>query len=115
MLPSDVTSGCQVMPFFHKLGFQCPEAKGDADFLQDVTIRKGQGSFRTDRKKRHHYMTVGVGSCTPSLPTVACMSSLHSLAHLPRRWHHLPLSMSMAETPLLDMLQLQGQQSSCSC
>ncbi|KAL0031878.1 hypothetical protein WJX79_002852 [Trebouxia sp. C0005] len=48
----------EVMPFFNKLGFECPEAKGDADFLQDVTIQKGQAQFRKDKSGKHDYMTV---------------------------------------------------------
>ena len=50
-----------MMPFFNKLGFECPEAKGDADFLQDVTIQKGQAQFRKDKSGMHDYMTVKVG------------------------------------------------------
>ncbi|DBA97183.1 TPA: hypothetical protein ACH3X1_014944 [Trebouxia sp. C0004] len=48
----------EVMPFFNKLGFACPKAKGDADFLQDVTIQKGQAQFRKDKSGKHDYMTV---------------------------------------------------------
>ncbi|KAL0035494.1 hypothetical protein WJX77_008879 [Trebouxia sp. C0004] len=47
----------EVMPFFSKLGFECPEGKGDADFLQDVTIEKGQHMFRKDQSSKHEYMT----------------------------------------------------------
>lgn len=31
-----------VMEFFESLGFACPERKGIADFLQEVTSRKDQ-------------------------------------------------------------------------
>ena len=31
-----------IMDFFEALGFQCPERKGIADFLQEVTSRKDQ-------------------------------------------------------------------------
>lgn len=31
-----------VMDFFESLGFACPERKGIADFLQEVTSRKDQ-------------------------------------------------------------------------
>ncbi|KAL3132996.1 hypothetical protein ABBQ38_006905 [Trebouxia sp. C0009 RCD-2024] len=48
----------EVMPFFSKLGFQCPESKGDADFLQDVTIQKGQRQFRKDQGRKNDYMPV---------------------------------------------------------
>ncbi len=55
-----------MMPFFSKLGFECPEGKGDADFLQDVTIEKGQQMFRKDQKSQHEYMTAPV--CNSLLP-----------------------------------------------
>ncbi len=32
----------QVMDFFESCGFTCPERKGIADFLQEVTSRKDQ-------------------------------------------------------------------------
>lgn len=57
----------QVMPFFSRLGFQCPQDKGDADFLQDITIQKGQQQFRKDQARNHDYMPVQVLSpCTAS-------------------------------------------------
>ena len=31
-----------VLDFFEPLGFRCPERKGIADFLQEVTSRKDQ-------------------------------------------------------------------------
>jgi hypothetical protein len=33
----------QVMPFFNSVGFQLPDRKGIADFLQEVTSPKDQG------------------------------------------------------------------------
>ncbi|CAI5480132.1 unnamed protein product [Closterium sp. Yama58-4] len=35
----------QVVPFFNQLGFECPERKGEADFLQEVTSMKDQGQY----------------------------------------------------------------------
>jgi hypothetical protein len=35
----------QVMPFFNRVGFQLPERKGIADFLQEVTSPKDQGEL----------------------------------------------------------------------
>lgn len=57
------TAWLQVMPFFNKLGFECPSGKGDADFLQDVTIQKGQDQFRKDKQRKHAYMSVQVCAC----------------------------------------------------
>lgn len=34
------------MQFFSHLGFACPERKGIADFLQEVTSRKDQAQYR---------------------------------------------------------------------
>ena len=62
--------GLQVMPFFSKLGFQCPEAKGDADFLQDVTIKSGQQQFRKDKTRKHDFMPVEVSSSTMLLQII---------------------------------------------
>lgn len=33
------------MPFFNTIGFQLPERKGIADFLQEVTSPKDQGQY----------------------------------------------------------------------
>lgn len=55
-------------PFFSKLGFKCPEDKGEADFLQDITIEKGQRLFRKDPTGKHDYMTASVRSPWPFLP-----------------------------------------------
>ena len=35
-----------VLDFFEPLGFRCPERKGVADFLQEVTSRKDQAVRR---------------------------------------------------------------------
>ena len=48
------------MPFFSKLGFECPEGKNEANFLQDVTIKKGQQQFRKDQSQDYEYVTVPV-------------------------------------------------------
>ena len=70
------------MPFFSKLGFQCPEAKGDADFLQDVTIKTGQGQFRKDQSRKHDYMPVQVISpSSPSVPGLLLLSLLLLLSN----------------------------------
>jgi hypothetical protein len=46
-LPFDrgVRMPLQVMPFFNSVGFQLPERKGIADFLQEVTSPKDQGQL----------------------------------------------------------------------
>ncbi|XP_047967784.1 ABC transporter G family member 39-like [Salvia hispanica] len=34
-----------VLDFFHHMGFKCPERKGEADFLQEVTSKKDQEQY----------------------------------------------------------------------
>ena len=71
------------MPFFNKLSFECPEARGDADFLQDVTIQKGQAQFRKDTSGKHDYMTVKVDQTLTS-DVYICLSC-HTLTHCQSR------------------------------
>ena len=65
------------MPFFSKLGFECPEGKGDADFLQDVTIEKGQQMFRRDQSRKHEHMTAPVRHSLLPQPRFGCRSVHH--------------------------------------
>ncbi|KAJ8457959.1 hypothetical protein OPV22_030885 [Ensete ventricosum] len=43
-----------VLQFFEAMGFKCPERKGVADFLQEVS-KKNETSFVTSRKDQHQY------------------------------------------------------------
>ncbi|KAJ0964794.1 hypothetical protein J5N97_025932 [Dioscorea zingiberensis] len=47
-----------VLEFFEACGFQCPERKGTADFLQEVTSRKDQEQYWADRTKPYVYIPV---------------------------------------------------------
>ncbi|CAA2949084.1 ABC transporter G family member 29 [Olea europaea subsp. europaea] len=47
-----------VLEFFESCGFKCPERKGTADFLQEVTSRKDQEQYWTDRIKPYKYIPV---------------------------------------------------------
>ncbi|GMY34358.1 ABC transporter G family member 29-like [Fagus crenata] len=40
-----------VLEFFESCGFKCPERKGTADFLQEVTSKKDQEQYWADRNK----------------------------------------------------------------
>ncbi|KAJ7527147.1 hypothetical protein O6H91_16G039300 [Diphasiastrum complanatum] len=51
--PSDL-----VLHFFGTLGFKCPERKGVADFLQEVTSQKDQQQYWSDSTKPYHYVSV---------------------------------------------------------
>ncbi|KAI3455483.1 hypothetical protein Pfo_012146 [Paulownia fortunei] len=48
-----------VLEFFGKNGFKCPERKGIADFLQEVTSEKDQEQYWADRRKAYKYVPVG--------------------------------------------------------
>ncbi|XP_030525586.2 ABC transporter G family member 29-like [Rhodamnia argentea] len=47
-----------ILEFFEQCGFQCPERKGTADFLQEVTSRKDQEQYWADRSKPYRYISV---------------------------------------------------------
>ncbi|KAF8400894.1 hypothetical protein HHK36_014197 [Tetracentron sinense] len=47
-----------VLDFFETCGFRCPERKGTADFLQEVTSRKDQEQYWADRSKPYRYISV---------------------------------------------------------
>ncbi|KAK3018922.1 hypothetical protein RJ639_003519 [Escallonia herrerae] len=47
-----------VVEFFETCGFKCPERKGTADFLQEVTSRKDQEQYWADRRKPYKYISV---------------------------------------------------------
>ncbi|KAI5315665.1 hypothetical protein L3X38_044841 [Prunus dulcis] len=48
----------QVLDFFESMGFQCPERKGVADFLQEVTSRKDQEQYWKNRDEPYRFITV---------------------------------------------------------
>ncbi|XP_068637695.1 ABC transporter G family member 42-like [Aristolochia californica] len=47
-----------VIEFFESCGFVCPERKGTADFLQEVTSRKDQEQYWADKSKPYQYIPV---------------------------------------------------------
>ncbi|XP_022777195.1 ABC transporter G family member 36-like isoform X2 [Durio zibethinus] len=47
-----------VIEFFESCGFKCPERKGTADFLQEVTSKKDQAQYWSDRSKPYRYIPV---------------------------------------------------------
>ncbi|KAI4379328.1 hypothetical protein MLD38_005643 [Melastoma candidum] len=46
-----------ILEFFERCGFRCPERKGTADFLQEVTSRKDQEQYWADRNKPYKYVS----------------------------------------------------------
>ncbi|KAK9141583.1 hypothetical protein Syun_010983 [Stephania yunnanensis] len=47
-----------VLEFFGSMGFRCPERKGVADFLQEVTSRKDQQQYWASRDQPYSYVSV---------------------------------------------------------
>ncbi|KAM0861328.1 hypothetical protein ACQ4PT_045969 [Festuca glaucescens] len=47
-----------VLEFFESMGFKCPERKGVADFLQEVTSRKDQGQYWINSDETYRYVPV---------------------------------------------------------
>ncbi|KAJ1438250.1 P-loop containing nucleoside triphosphate hydrolase [Sesbania bispinosa] len=47
-----------VLEFFESMGFKCPERKGVADFLQEVTSRKDQWQYWTRKEEPYSFVTV---------------------------------------------------------
>ncbi|EOY31406.1 Pleiotropic drug resistance 12 [Theobroma cacao] len=46
-----------VLEFFEYMGFKCPERKGVADFLQEVTSRKDQEQYWVHKNERYTFVT----------------------------------------------------------
>ncbi|GER27869.1 ABC transporter family protein [Striga asiatica] len=47
-----------VLEFFQSMGFKCPERKGIADFLQEVTSKKDQQQYFADEDRHYRFITV---------------------------------------------------------
>ncbi|XP_010415237.1 PREDICTED: ABC transporter G family member 39-like isoform X1 [Camelina sativa] len=51
-----------VLEFFEHMGFQCPERKGVADFLQEVTSKKDQEQYWNRKEQPYSYVSVSDSS-----------------------------------------------------
>ncbi|KAL5975652.1 hypothetical protein ACLOJK_019978 [Asimina triloba] len=47
-----------ILEFFETMGFKCPERKGVADFLQEVSSRKDQEQYWSDKDEPYRYVPV---------------------------------------------------------
>ncbi|OEL16187.1 ABC transporter G family member 36 [Dichanthelium oligosanthes] len=47
-----------VLDFFESMGFRCPDRKGVADFLQEVTSKKDQKQYWAHHDQPYHYISV---------------------------------------------------------
>ncbi|KAG6409673.1 hypothetical protein SASPL_127715 [Salvia splendens] len=48
----------EVLGFFESMGFKCPDRKGVADFLQEVTSKKDQEQYWARRDQAYRYVSV---------------------------------------------------------
>ncbi|XP_023766490.1 pleiotropic drug resistance protein 2 isoform X1 [Lactuca sativa] len=48
----------EILAFFESVGFKCPERKGVADFLQEVTSKKDQEQYWFKRNEPYRYISV---------------------------------------------------------
>ena len=76
------TAALQVMTFFNGLGLQCPRDKGEADFLQDVTLRADQAAYRTDKNSIILTPLVSAVSIRCSSAGSSCTGSVSSRAEI---------------------------------
>ncbi|KAI5069896.1 hypothetical protein GOP47_0014239 [Adiantum capillus-veneris] len=47
-----------ILDFFQSMGFKCPERKNPADFLQEVTSKKGQQQYWENQSQPYEYVAV---------------------------------------------------------
>ncbi|KAL4182513.1 hypothetical protein AMTRI_Chr11g150490 [Amborella trichopoda] len=47
-----------ILEFFESMGFRCPERKGVADFLQEVTSKKDQEQYWANKEQPYQYVSV---------------------------------------------------------
>ncbi|KAK1311002.1 ABC transporter G family member 34 [Acorus calamus] len=47
-----------ILEFFESIGFKCPERKGIADFLQEVTSKKDQEQYWSNKEQPYRYISV---------------------------------------------------------
>ncbi|CAK9224005.1 unnamed protein product [Sphagnum troendelagicum] len=47
-----------ILEFFEECGFKCPDRKGVADFLQEVTSQKDQEQYWFDKRQPYRYISV---------------------------------------------------------
>ncbi|XP_078447546.1 pleiotropic drug resistance protein 2-like [Wolffia australiana] len=48
----------RVLEFFEFMGFKCPDRKGIPDFLQEVTSKKDQAQYWSDRRRPYQFISV---------------------------------------------------------
>lgn len=78
-----------ILPFFSNLGFECPDDKGDADFLQEVT------TFGDQRVKSNAARASGGASAA-----ACCRGRRRGLCLAWPRWPRPPAFLSFPRAPL---------------
>uniref|UniRef100_A0A7N0TPC8 ABC transporter domain-containing protein n=1 Tax=Kalanchoe fedtschenkoi TaxID=63787 RepID=A0A7N0TPC8_KALFE len=94
-----------VVPFFNTCGFQCPERKGTADFLQEVISKMDQHQYWADKSRPHQFISV-YEFCTRFKAFSAGQQLDNELSILSRKSQSHKLSLVFKETPTTAKLDL---------
>ncbi|PNT72751.1 hypothetical protein BRADI_2g48620v3 [Brachypodium distachyon] len=95
-----------VLEFFEKCGFRCPERKGAADFLQEVTSKKDQEQYWIENEKPYRY--VSVPEFVAKFKKFHMGKSLKKQLSVPfnkRKIHKSALVFSKQSVPTLELLK----------
>ncbi|KAM0861523.1 hypothetical protein ACQ4PT_045839 [Festuca glaucescens] len=95
-----------VLEFFEKCGFRCPERKGAADFLQEVTSKKDQEQYWIRDEKPYRY--VSVPEFVAKFKKFHMGKSLKKQLSVPfnkRKIHKSALAFSQQSVPALELLK----------
>ncbi|EEF46390.1 ABC transporter G family member 36 [Ricinus communis] len=95
-----------ILEFFESCGFHCPERKGTADFLQEVTSKKDQEQYWADRNKPYRY--ISVPEFAEKFKSFHVGVQLHNELLVPfdkSRGHPAALAFSKFSVPTMDLLK----------
>ncbi|GLJ08413.1 hypothetical protein SUGI_0088240 [Cryptomeria japonica] len=95
-----------IIEFFESCGFQCPERKSPADFLQEVTSEKDQQQYWADKTTQYHF--VSVKEFTNMFKTFCVGSNFLnelSTAYDKRKSHKAALVLSKHSVPRMEVFK----------
>uniref|UniRef100_A0ACD5VQG7 Uncharacterized protein n=2 Tax=Avena sativa TaxID=4498 RepID=A0ACD5VQG7_AVESA len=95
-----------VLEFFERCGFRCPERKGAADFLQEVTSKKDQQQYWIRDEKPYRYVTVP--EFVAKFKKFHMGKSLKKQLSVPfnkRKIHKSALAFSQQSVPAMELLK----------
>ncbi|XP_057978363.1 ABC transporter G family member 42-like [Malania oleifera] len=95
-----------ILDFFERCGFKCPERKGTADYLQEVTSKKDQEQYWADRRKPYHYVAVGeFATMFKDFHVGLKLADDLSVAYDKRQNHESALVFTKSSVPKMDLLK----------